>query len=399
MRLAACVLGVGCLLAAVDVAHAHARSESYSNWNISDDRMVGVITVSTGEVMTLMDTDQPGSPMSAFAGHVARTVRVDAANGACAAAPPVPLASARGFLRLEVSFRCDGLAPVSLDYRALFDRLPAHVHFIRIFDEGSLVAEQVMTDRASRWQRSSETGRHSFGAFLDLGIAHILSGIDHIAFLLGMLLVAGTFGRAIVAVTGFTLGHSLSLAGAVLGYVQANGRLVEAFIGFTVALVAVEYFYLRRTRARALPVLSAAAAWLTGAIAAAADLVPPTAALAYLGFGVFAFCHLLAAARLSRRGTTSSGVLLLGVTTCFGLIHGFGFAGFLLDTGLGGTSLAVALLGFNLGVEAGQLALVGVAFVLAHLLRNTRVERLAPFAAATLCGVGVFWFVGRSLAV
>ena len=71
---------------------------------------------------------------------------------------------------------------------------------------------------------------------------HILSGFDHLAFLLGMLLVAGTFRRGFIAVTGFTLGHSVSLAAAVLGYLHADGRLVEAFIGFTVALVAVEYF-------------------------------------------------------------------------------------------------------------------------------------------------------------
>ena len=80
-------------------------------------------------------------------------------------------------------------------------------------------------------------------------------------------------------------------------------------------------------------------------------------------------------------------------------MHGFGFAGFLLDTGLAGSSLAIPLLGFNLGVEAGQLALVAVAMAAAALLRKRRVERVAPLISALLCGIGLYWFVGRSLGV
>ena len=62
------------------------------------------------------------------------------------------------------------------------------------------------------------------------------------------------------------------------------------------------------------------------------------------------------------------------------------------------SNLVVPLLGFNLGVEAGQLALLGIAFIAARMLRNTPAWRLAPLGAAALCGIGVFWFVGRSLA-
>jgi hypothetical protein len=389
---------VFCLLAVSGAAHSHARSESYSNWYISGDRMRGVITVSTGEVMTLMTATAPGTLESLFAAHVTETVSVASAEGDCSAQPPVRLDAARGFLRLEVGFDCQGTRPASLEYRALFERLPAHVHYARIFEDGRLLAEQVMTERAGRWAHAGGPGRHSFVAFLDLGIRHILSGVDHIAFLLGMLLVAGTIGRSIAAVTGFTLGHSLSLAAAVLGYLQANGRLVEAFIGFTVALVAVEYFLLRRPETRSLPLIAALTAWITGGLALAAGLISVDAIAAYLGFGAFAFCYLLVATRLSAAYDRSTSLILFVVTACFGLVHGFGFAGFLMDTGLTGTSLALPLFGFNLGVEAGQLALLGLAFVAAYALRNTAADRLAPLGAAALCGVGVFWFVGRSLA-
>ena len=78
-------------------------------------------------------------------------------------------------------------------------------------------------------------------------------------------------------------------------------------------------------------------------------------------------------------------------------VSGFGFAGFLMDTGIEGDSLFLPLLGFNLGVELGQLALIALAFGLAWWLRDARLRPLAPAAAALLCGIGVYWFVGRSL--
>lgn len=395
---APCYLLAMWLLVLGSQAHAHARSESYSNWDVSGDRITGVVTVSTGELMALMTSARPESTDALFARELTSEVSALSAGGACTPEEPVPLAAARGFERMEIAFDCAGEIPVELSYRALFSALPAHVHYARFFEDGRLLAEQVITDRADTWRRIDDAPRHSFTAFLDLGVRHILAGIDHIAFLVGMLLIAGTFGRSVAAVTGFTLGHSLSLGAAVLGYVSANGRLVEAFIGFTVALVAVEYFLLRRTPSRALPVITAIAAWLTGGLAMATGAIDLRASSAYLGFGAFAFFYLLAAVNVEQRSGRAAAAALFVVTACFGLVHGFGFAGFLMETGLGGDSLLLPLLGFNLGVEAGQLLLVGLAFLLARFFKDTAARRLAPFGAAALCGIGVFWFVGRSLA-
>jgi len=378
---------------------AHARSESYSEWQITDSGMNGTVTVSAGEAMVLLDPGAAEPLAGLFAAHLESAVSVGTAGGPCAAGRAVRLDAARGFLRAEIRFDCGGEAPTTLEYRALFAALPAHVHYARIFEAGRLLAEQVVTVRASTWHRGEASTRRSFTAFLDLGLRHILSGIDHIAFLGGMLLVAGTLGRSVAAVTGFTLGHSLSLAAAVLGLLKAEGRLVEAFIGFTVALVAVEYFLSRRPDSRSLPAVTAAIAWLTGALALAAGRIETQALLAYLGFGAFALCYLLATARGRPNEGKGSPWVLFVVTATFGLVHGFGFAGFLMDTGVEGTSLAVALLGFNLGVELGQVALVALAFLAMWLLAMSPVQRLAPAAAAALCGIGAFWFVGRSLAV
>ena len=80
-----------------------------------------------------------------------------------------------------------------------------------------------------------------------------------------------------------------------------------------------------------------------------------------------------------------------------GLVHGFGFAGFLMETGILGTSLFIPLLGFNVGVEVGQLMLVAVAIGLASIFRDRVPHAVTPMLAASLCGVGVYWFVGRTL--
>jgi len=386
------------LTAGADLAQAHARSESYSNWDIAGTQMRGVVTVSTGEIMALMDNADPQPLEELFGAHLSSTVEILAGDETCALSEPQGLSAPRGFLRMELSAECGNAVPDTLHYHALFDALPAHVHYARVFADEDLLSEQLITHRANTWRRDDETVGHSLTAFLDLGVRHILSGIDHIAFLAGMLLVAGGLARSVAAVTGFTLGHSISLAAAVLGYLNAEGRLVEAFIGFTVALVAVEYFFLRRPEARSLPAVAGLIAWATGGIALYAGLISPKALAAYLGFGVFAWCYLLAANRGGTGGTRSAGTALFAVTTCFGLVHGFGFAGFLMDTGITGDSLLVPLLGFNLGVELGQLALLCLAFVAAWLLRNTQAHRLAPLGAAALAGIGVFWFVGRSLA-
>ena len=78
-------------------------------------------------------------------------------------------------------------------------------------------------------------------------------------------------------------------------------------------------------------------------------------------------------------------------------MHGFGFAGFLMQTGILGKSLFIPLLGFNLGVEVGQLILVAIALAIASLLRDKVPRVVTPLLAASLCGVGVYWFVGRTL--
>ncbi len=155
---------------------------------------------------------------------------------------------------------------------------------------------------------------------------------------------------------------------------------------------------LRRTDANRFAIASLAAAWISGLAAVATGFLSMRALAAYGGFGIFAACYLLAAADTEAHDRKRATLLLFVATCCFGLVHGFGFAGFLMETGLLGTSLIIPLLGFNLGVEAGQLMLVAIAVSGGVLLRDRVPTALPQIAAAGLCGIGVFWFLTRTLA-
>jgi len=382
-------------------AHAHTRSESYSHWHIAENSITGTVTIPLREVMLLYQVDDATiPPRQLFHDHLVSNVSVMAEGVDCKRSSNNILQAASGFVRVELTFDCDSAPADTIRFRAMFEAAPAHVHYAKVHRDGQLLGESLFTDTVDTWEfgRLARGASYSFTSFLAIGIDHIAGGVDHIAFLLGLLLVAGSVGRSIVAVTGFTLGHSVSLAAAVLGYVHADSQLVEAFIGFTVALVAVEYFLIRREDVRRLAQLSLVVAWLTGAAAVGLGLLPLRALVAYAGIGVFAACYLVAASDAEAHDRRRATLLLFVATACFGLVHGFGFAGFLMETGLLGASLFMPLLGFNLGVELGQLILVA-AFVVAALIVQDRLPRSMPqIAAAALCGVGVFWFVTRTIA-
>jgi hypothetical protein len=241
-------------------AGAHTRSESYSHWYESGATITATITIPLREVMLLYQTgDSAVPPAELFRNELVARTTVSSASANCDADTVNILQAASGFVRIEMQFDCGAETPAVIRYRALFDAAPAHVHYAKLH-RGGVRSETLITDTSDTWNIADigNAGAYSFMSFLAIGVEHIAGGVDHIAFLIGMLLIAGSLGRSIIAVTGFTLGHSVSLAAAVLGYVHADSTLVEAFIGFTVALVAVEYFVLRKQAERSAITLAVA---------------------------------------------------------------------------------------------------------------------------------------------
>jgi hydrogenase/urease accessory protein HupE len=180
-------------------------------------------------------------------------------------------------------------------------------------------------------------------AYAVLGVEHILSGVDHLLFVIGLLFLVGFRRHLVLTITAFTAAHSLTLASSALGLLTLRPPPVEASIALSIMLVAGEALRQRDTLSRRWPAL---------------------------------------------------------VAFLFGLVHGLGFAGALKEIGLPENHLWVALLTFNLGVEAGQLLTVGAAWVLWRALRHWPMQWQARTAA--LYGIGTmaaFWTWTRVLAI
>jgi hypothetical protein len=190
--------------------------------------------------------------------------------------------------------------------------------------------------------------------------------------------------------TGFTLAHSMTLALAVTGVLNPDQRSIEALIGFSIALVAAENVWLLAARPGAVPSVTAGGLLTLAACALAGwGQVDPGV---LLGLALFSWCHFGLLARVTRPAR-----LRVAVAFAFGLVHGFGFAGVLHELSLPAGRLVVALGGFNVGVEVGQLAVIALVWPLVRLAARLGVERtVAEVGSSALCGLGVFWLVVRA---
>jgi hypothetical protein len=260
-----------------------------------------------------------------------------------------------GYAVLELVGECpaDAMA-LAVRYGLLFDVDPTHRGLVMYADGAAQRTQVLSVDAPSTTFRQDEAELLSqFFVFVRTGVWHIVVGFDHILFLATLLLPAVLERRerawspvthlrpalhsVLKIVTVFTVAHSITLWLAVTGYVALPSRLVEASIALSIVITAVNNVY---------PVLR-------------------------LPNWVIAFV--------------------------FGLVHGFGFANVLLDLGLSNFSLATALLGFNVGVELGQLAIVLAFLPLAFLARSTVFYRslVFRFGSVLIAAVGTVWMVER----
>jgi hypothetical protein len=394
------------LLVAAIPAHvsAHARSISDAQWVLTsrgaDVRVrMALIDLSAleGVLPGALVAAQRGEATEALRRHLQHNVRMFDASGPCA---PVAgsfhaLAAAEGEVRHRWEIRCAG-APLRVRTDLLMDTVPAHLHFATLtWADGQAELQRVL-DPAARTVEvpddvAPQTAGDTVAEYLALGIEHILTGWDHLIFLLVLLLWSGRLRETLMTVTGFTLGHSVTLGAAVLGWVSTRGPAVEALIGLTIALVAVENVWLAGGRAgRALPVAAVSLLLVAAGLTVVAGHVPPAVTL---GMALFAACHFGLLQRMARPERWRWSIAGL-----FGLIHGFGFAGALTDLMPSSDHLVTALLGFNLGVEVGQLAVVLLAWPLLAWWsrRPVRTQWLVHCGSAAAAGAGLFWYVTRA---
>jgi hypothetical protein len=242
--------------------------------------------------------------------------------------------------------------PRGLDGRAVFfsqlseTRIDVLARLARL--DGSVQLERILPVSPRFVAKPSPGPMEVVKTYTVLGIEHILTGFDHLLYVLGMLLLVSGWRRIVATMTAFTATHSLTLTAAALGWVRVPQPPVEACIALSILFVAREIVQVHRGR----PSITARWPWV--------------------------------------------------VSFTFGLMHGFGFAGALAEVGLPQSSIPIALLFFNVGVEIGQLlfvaavlTVIAVGWRAAHRLRLPQPDwlwRLAPYAIG---GLASFWLVQR----
>jgi hypothetical protein len=370
-RLIAALLALAALLTAGS-AWAHKPSDSYLTLDVDGRQVAGQWDIALRDLDMAIGLDADGNGeltwnevrarQDAIAAYALARLKLASAGAAC----PLQMTDmllddhsdgAYAVLRLKGMCAAD-VAKLDIDYRLLFDIDPQHKGLLQLRHGGATSTAIFAPDNPRQVLDVAKTSTlRQFGDYVRHGIWHIWIGFDHILFLLSLLLPAvlvyrdglwsgrSTFRAAALdvlkIVTAFTLAHSITLTLATLGVVTLPSRLVESLIAASVVLAALNNLWPLFHGRRAL------------------------------------------------------------VAFCFGLIHGFGFASVLLDLGLPKVSLLLSLVGFNVGVEIGQVAIVVLFLPLAFLARNTVLYRRGLLGAGSslIVLLALVWLVERGLDV
>ena len=260
-------------------------------------------------------------------------------GGAWSAPEPLP---DRQSIRLRARYQT-GDAPGSVTVTAtLFPYDRAHQTFLNFYEDGALTSQAILDGNHPQLEYFTGSRQGVFAVirkFVPAGIHHILIGPDHLLFLVGLLLLGGSFRRLLLVVSSFTLAHSITLSLAALNLVTPPARVIEPAIALSIVYVGVDNLMVGRGRD--------VRAW---------------------------------------------------IAFTFGFIHGFGFANVLREMNLPSRALGWSLFSFNLGVEIGQLlvvVLVASALMALRSRNEAAGRRLALAGSLAVILMGAFWFVQR----
>ncbi|MBS4200912.1 HupE/UreJ family protein [Bacillus sp. FJAT-49732] len=237
----------------------------------------------------------------------------------------------------QLQYPCEGKS-TRIAYELFVDDINrSHINFATLIGNKE-TQEFTFTIAEREWAIGERNWFRQAWNFMVLGIEHIITGYDHILFVLCLIIPATiTIGRMVEVITAFTLGHSITLGIATLGILTLPERIIEPAIALSIIFVAVSNLLKWETKNR----------WI--------------------------------------------------ITFLFGLIHGFGFAGILQEMELSRSTIASSLLFFNVGVEVGQIAIIALVFPLLVLFR--KYKRFPAFVSASsvsIITIGLFWFVQRA---
>jgi hypothetical protein len=353
---------------ATQTALAHKASDSYLTLQVQGTQVSGHWDIALRDIDFAIGLDADGNNEITWGEVKARHADIDAwalsslnlqRGGTCHLQVTRHLVDEHTdghYTVLELQGECpSAMGELEMQYRLLFSIDALHRGLLQLTLDGYTQASIFGPETtAQQFANAPPSLLQQLRKYVIEGVWHIWLGYDHILFLLSLLLPAvlvhtaqGWRGAARIGdaskevlwvVTAFTAAHSITLSLAALGYINLPSRLVESTIAFSIIVAALNNLW---------PVVT------------------------------------------DRRWS---------VAFCFGLIHGFGFASVLADLKLPQDALAVSLLGFNLGVEAGQLVIVTAFLPLAFVLRNSHIYRRAVFVGGSVLTIALatIWFVERA---
>jgi hydrogenase/urease accessory protein HupE len=363
----------GLLLALIvaPAAQAHIASNSFVSLTVTGALVTGAIEISIrdAELVAGIDTDQNNqitwgelrSAQPTIVDYVGKHLAISAQGGSC----PLRISALKvnqridgNYVWLPIAATCPAeIHALELHYSFLDGIDPLHRGLLTLQDNG-MVQTGVLRPAATvtSFNLLAPTRGREFVQYFQAGVSHILSGIDHLLFLFSLLLPAvllrkrrrwepvikpgPAFKNIIKVVTAFTLAHSITLSLAALNVVRLPSRLTESIIAASIVIAALNNIFPVVTESRA------------------------------------------------------------RIAFAFGLLHGFGFASVLADMGLPQGARVLSLLGFNLGIEAGQLAVVTCVMPIVYALRYANFYRRAvlPWASAAIAVIAFVWLVQRAVA-
>jgi hypothetical protein len=379
-------------------ALAHTRSESHSDWQIDGTHVETTVAIPELEIKRLGPSGATITN-SQVAKYMQGKVTVAADGKPCDNPGGAKALAATGqFRRVQYEFNCATDKKMVLGFTAFFELVPSHTDFAQISQAGKGFVEQLFQNDTRTIEAGAESSEDTlrnagFFKYISMGIMHIFTGVDHMSFLVGLVLLSKRTKDLLFVVTGFTIGHSCTLALAVTGVLRPHAEYIDALVAFTIAMVGAENIAVQTGKPAIVAagmggmlILMALGKWLG---------FGGMPALLTLGAGIFASNYLMISGHLANAAR-----IRLVVTLVFGLIHGFGFAAGLLEMKLPTDKLAELLFGFNIGVEIGQVSVVMVVLGLTALLIKLKLalprRLVVDLASAALVGIGLYWFLGRA---
>ena len=388
--------------------NAHYFSESFSKWNVVDNKVEANFSLLTLESTRIFQVEnyqkimfeENLSETDVFKIYLSQHLKVTSEGKNCSLVDEIKeLNSQEGSLNLSLNFECPSNKEIKIINNALFNLVQSHIHIARIYIDNNLYTEKALffNDQSIDLNEEKENNSfsNSFYKFFSLGLDHILSGYDHLLFILGLLLLVTNLKRLLLVITGFTIGHSLTLSLSVINIIQVKSSLVEALIGYTIMFVGLEYLYKENNDHRVSMIFITTLSLL---LLIFGNLINPNFPY-FLILGILLFSlgyfYLL-------KNLNSENNLLSIITIIFGLIHGFGFGGFLLGSKISSENIFSGLLGFNLGVEVGQIIFVLLILLIYKLLMTLKITKIIEvvknLSFFAIVFFGFFFFIQRLIA-